>query len=45
MDYNGTLEASCKFSAIFCMLLDAHAVQYEINFDNSIETHLTYRKY
>jgi hypothetical protein len=29
---------------IFCILLDAHAVQYGINFDNSIEIHLTYRK-
>jgi hypothetical protein len=29
---------------IFCILLDAHAVQYEINFDNNVEIHLTYRK-
>jgi hypothetical protein len=29
---------------IFLILLDAHTVQYTINFDNSIETHLTYRK-
>jgi hypothetical protein len=29
---------------IFLILLDAHAVQYEINFDNSVENHLTYRK-
>jgi hypothetical protein len=29
---------------IFRILLDAHAVQYGINFDNSVEIHLTYRK-
>jgi hypothetical protein len=29
---------------VFLILLDAHAVQYEINFDNSVEIHLTYRK-
>jgi hypothetical protein len=29
---------------IFHILLDAHVVQYEINFDNRVETHLTYRK-
>jgi hypothetical protein len=29
---------------IFCILLYAHAVQYEINFDNSVEIHLTYKK-
>jgi hypothetical protein len=28
----------------FCIILDAHAVQYGINFDNSVEIHLTYRK-
>jgi hypothetical protein len=44
MDYIGTIEPSCNFSAIFRILLDAHAVQYGINFDNSVETHLTYRK-
>jgi hypothetical protein len=44
MDYNRTLEPSCIFSAIFHILLDAHAVQYGINFDNNVETHLTYRK-
>jgi hypothetical protein len=44
MDYNGTYETSCKFSVIFRILLDAHTVQYGINFDNSGETHLTYRK-
>jgi hypothetical protein len=27
---------------IFCVLLDAHAVQYEINFDNNVEIYLTY---
>jgi hypothetical protein len=43
MDYNGTYEASCNFYAIFRILLDAQAVQYGINFDNSVETHLTYR--
>jgi hypothetical protein len=32
------------FSAIFCILLDAHAVQYGINFNNIVEIHLTYRK-
>jgi hypothetical protein len=45
MDYNGTYESSCYFSAILHILLDAHAVQYGINFDVSIEIHLTYRKY
>jgi hypothetical protein len=44
MDYNGTSEPSCNFSTIFRILVDAHAVQYEINFDNILETHLTYRK-
>jgi hypothetical protein len=44
MDYNGTYEASYNFSTIFYILLDAHAVQYGINFDNSVEIHLTYRK-
>jgi hypothetical protein len=44
MDYNGKYERRCNFSAIFCILLDAHAVQYGINFDNSIEIQLTYRK-
>jgi hypothetical protein len=44
MDYNGTYEPSYNFSVIFCILLDTHAVQYGINFDNSIETHLTYKK-
>jgi hypothetical protein len=29
---------------IFRTLLDADAVQYVINFDNSIEVHLTYKK-
>jgi hypothetical protein len=29
---------------IFHILLDAHAVQYGINFDNNVETHLTYTK-
>jgi hypothetical protein len=28
----------------FFILLYAHAVQYVINFDNSVEIHLTYRK-
>jgi hypothetical protein len=44
MDYNGTYEPSCNFSALFCILLDAHAVQYGINFYNTVEIHLTYRK-
>jgi hypothetical protein len=44
MDYNGKYERSCNFSAIFCILLYAHAIQYGINFDNNIEIHLTYRK-
>jgi hypothetical protein len=44
MDNNWTSEPSYNFSTIFHILLDAHTVQYEINFDNSIETHLTYRK-
>jgi hypothetical protein len=44
MDYNGTYEPSCNFSAIFYFLLDAHAVQYGINIYYSIELHLTYRK-
>jgi hypothetical protein len=29
---------------IFHILLDAHAIQYGINFDNSVEIYLTYRK-
>jgi hypothetical protein len=33
-----------RLVVIFHILLDAHAVQYGINFDNSIEIHLTYRK-
>jgi hypothetical protein len=28
---------------ILCILLDAHAVQYRINFDNKVEIHFTYR--
>jgi hypothetical protein len=32
------------FFAIFGILLDAHVVQYGINFNNSITIHLTYRK-
>jgi hypothetical protein len=44
MDYNGTYEPSCNLSAIFHILLDAHAIQYGINFDNSVENHFTYRK-
>jgi hypothetical protein len=44
MDKNWTYESSCNFSTIFGILLDAHAVQYGIDFDNSIEFHLTYRK-
>jgi hypothetical protein len=44
MDYNGKYEPSCNFSTIFRILLDAHAVQYGINFDNNIEIYLTYRK-
>jgi hypothetical protein len=37
-------EFRCKFSVIFRILLDAHAVHYGINFDNSAEIHLTYGK-
>jgi hypothetical protein len=44
MDYNGTYEPSYIFFAIFRILLDAHAVQYGISFDISLEIHLTYRK-
>jgi hypothetical protein len=44
MDYNETYEPSCNFSSIFHILLDAHVVEYGINFDNSIEIDLTYRK-
>jgi hypothetical protein len=44
MDYNGKYGASCKFSAIFHVFLDAQAIQYGINFDNNVEIHLTYRK-
>jgi hypothetical protein len=44
MDCNETYEPSCNFSAIFHILLDAHAVQYGINFDNNVQIHLTYRK-
>jgi hypothetical protein len=40
MDYNGTYEPS----VIFCILLNAHVVQYGINFDDSVEIHFTYRK-
>jgi hypothetical protein len=44
MDYNETYEHSCYFSVIFHILLHAHAVQYGINFNNSVEIHLTYKK-
>jgi hypothetical protein len=44
MDYNGTYQPSYNFSVIIGILLDAHIVQYGINFDNSIEIHLIYRK-
>jgi hypothetical protein len=44
MDYKGTYEASCKIYIFFGILLDAHAIQYGINFDNNIEIYLTYRK-
>jgi hypothetical protein len=44
MDYNGTYEPRCNFSVIFHILLDAHAVQYVIKFDNNVEIHWTYRK-
>jgi hypothetical protein len=44
MDWNGTYEPSYNFSTIFRILLDAHAFQYGINFDNNTEIHLTYRK-
>jgi hypothetical protein len=40
MDYNRLYDPSCNFSTIFRILLDAHAVQYRINFDNNIEIHL-----
>jgi hypothetical protein len=43
MDYNGKYEPSCNFSVILRILLDARAIQYGINFDNSVEIHLTYR--
>jgi hypothetical protein len=29
---------------IFGIVLDSHAIQFGINFDNNIEIHLTYRK-
>jgi hypothetical protein len=44
MDYNEKYEHSCYFPVIFLILLHAHAVQYGINFDNSVEIHLAYRK-
>jgi hypothetical protein len=44
MIYNVTYEPSCNFSTIFRILLDAHAVQYVINFDNIVEIYLIYRK-
>jgi hypothetical protein len=44
MDYNGIDEHSYNFYAIFGILLDAHAVQYGINFDNRVDIHLTYGK-
>jgi hypothetical protein len=44
MNYNGAYEPTCNFSIIFRILLDTHAVQYGINFDNNVEIHLTYRK-
>jgi hypothetical protein len=37
-------EPSCHVCEIFDILLDAHAVQFVINFDNNIEIYLTYRK-
>jgi hypothetical protein len=39
MGYNGKYEPSCIFSAFFCILLDAHVVQYGINLDNNVEIH------
>jgi hypothetical protein len=45
MDYNGKYERSCNFSAIFCILLYAHAIQYGINFDNNIEIHLQFQNF
>jgi hypothetical protein len=44
MDYNGTYEPSCNFSAIFRILLGAYVVQYGINFDNRVDIDLSYRK-
>jgi hypothetical protein len=44
MDYNGPYEHTCNFSIILRILLDAHAIQYGINFDNNIAIHLTYSK-
>jgi hypothetical protein len=33
-----------NFCVILGILLNAHIVQFEINFDNHIEIHFTYRK-
>jgi hypothetical protein len=44
MDYNRTYESSCNFYTFFGILLDAHTVQYGINFNSRIEIHLTYTK-
>jgi hypothetical protein len=44
MNENWTYEASCNFSAIFGILLDAQAIQYGINFNNNVEIYLTYRE-
>jgi hypothetical protein len=44
MDYNGTYEPSYNFYVFFGILLDAHATQYGINYDNNVEIYLTYRK-
>jgi hypothetical protein len=40
----GNMSIVVIFFAIFRILLHAHAIQYGINFDNSVEIHLTYRK-
>ena len=40
MELNRTYES--KY--IFCILLDVHEVQFEINFDKYVEIKLTYEK-
>jgi hypothetical protein len=41
---NGTCGTPYNFCGILGILLNAHVFQFEINCDNHVEIHLTYRK-